>query len=160
MSLITNELRVIGNSMFKWSGVFLKLGNKLKNAAIAVECNYKFSRDGGAVGDINLKDEDGVAVSLPIGTIAWDGVINVKTAVTSGGSATLEHTLVSAGDLKAATAVASFSTDAKLAIIPVGTAASSLIPLVAAKTPKLTVAVAALTAGEYSLHLVCFKRNS
>lgn len=146
----------IGNEFFGAPGAEVKLGTELANKKHVVRCNWKFSRDGGAVGAIDLKDaltgEDAV---LPKGFVVHDSLIVVKTAVTSGGSATLALTANSAADVKAATAVASFSANAIIAGVPVGTALTAVL-CTAARTPTLTVAVAALTAGEFDVFLEGF----
>ena len=165
MSLLSNENRVLGNSMLKWVGVYLKIGNKLKSSLQIVECNYKFSRDGGAVGDISLKDEDGTAVSLPIGTIVTCATWITKTPLTSGGSATVKvKDFVGSNDVHAAAIAYNHATidqaDEKLALVPVQATPSTWVgPLAAAVEPKLTIGTADLTAGEVSVFLWCFKRN-
>jgi len=124
----------------------LKLGRELGRAMQCIPCNWKFSRDGGAVGAINLKDENGDAVKIPAGF------------VTSGGSATLAFAVESANDIKTAEAVATFSADAIVAGIPVGTAASAVL-CTAERTPTLTVATAALIGGELDVMLIGFYQD-
>ena len=136
----------------------LKLGRELGRAMQCIPCNWKFSRDGGAVGAINLKDENGDAVKIPAGFVVWDSAILVKTAVTSGGSATLAFAVESANDIKTAEAVATFSADAIVAGIPVGNAASAVL-CTAERTPTLTVATAALIGGELDVMLIGFYQD-
>lgn len=107
---------------------------------------YDFAVSGGAVGTINLLDESGKALTLPKNAIITSAMIDVVTTFTSGGSATIALTANSAADIKAATAVASFSAGI-MACIPVGSAATS-IKLTADRNLAMAIAVAALTAGK------------
>lgn len=124
--------------------------NRNKNSYKLV---YDFTKDGGAIGSISLLDEDRLPVLLPVGFIIQRVLIDVVTAVTSGGSATLAFTSQkNAGDLLAATAKTSFTLAALIDGIPVDTAAAA-IKLTAEKAPQLVIAVAALTAGKINVHI-------
>jgi hypothetical protein len=136
----------------------VQLGKELGRAMQAIPCNWKFSRDGGAVGAITLKDENGDPVKLPAGFVVWDSCILVKSQVTSSGLATLAFAANAANDIKTAEAVATFSANARVAGIPVGTAASSVL-CTAERTPTLTVASFALTAGELDVFLIGFYQD-
>jgi hypothetical protein len=81
-----------------------------------------------------------------------DGIVHVKTACTSGGSATIAIQALAAEDILAATAVASFSLNALLDVVPVGTAAT-MIRCTAATQLTFVIATAALTAGVISVGL-------
>lgn len=151
--MIDIKKQLIGDQFFGAPGAEIKLGSELANQMVAIKCNYKFSRDGGAVGAIKLKDHNGDVVKVPNGFLIWDGVTLVKSQVTSGGAATLSLGANTATDLDNAEAVASFSANAKIAIAPVGTAASAIL-VTAEREITLTVATAALTAGEFDLFLV------
>ena len=71
---------------------------------------YDFSVQGGAIGAVNLKNIDGSDAVLPQNAIILDSIIDVITAPTSGGSATISlGSGQSATDIKAATAVASLN---------------------------------------------------
>jgi len=112
--------------------------------------SYDFDQRGGAVGDIVLAGEP-----LPDNAIIWDGVVDVITPLTSGGSGTgAVSTAQSANDLITAAAVsgAPWSTAGSKAIVPVGTAAAS-IKMTADRAPKLVIAVADLTAGKFNLFI-------
>lgn len=106
---------------------------------------YSFVKDGGAVGDITLRGND-----IPKDAIILDGMIDVETAMTSGGAATAALKAVSAADILAAAGKASFAANAKLDIVPVGTAATC-IRMTANGKLTMTVAVAALTAGKFTV---------
>ncbi|MGH2468523.1 MAG: hypothetical protein ACRDGF_00505 [Chloroflexota bacterium] len=111
------------------------------------KATYDFAVLGGAIGAITL------GPGLPAGALIMDGMVQVTTAVVSAGAATVSvGTGASAVDLMAATGKASFSDDALLDIIPVGTAATAIL-LEAAEQPSISVAVAALTAGKFDLFL-------
>ena len=132
------------------------LGNELGRKLGVLKCDYKFSRDGGAVSTIDLKlpGEDEVAATLPDNAVIWDGCIDVLTAVTSGGAAEMSLQANAADDLVIATVVAGapWSTTGLKVIIPVGSVATA-IKLTAARTIQSAVSVAVLTAGEFNVFL-------
>ena len=112
---------------------------------------YDFAVDGGAIGLITPAEN----FTLPDNAIILGGVLNPTTALTSGGAATIAAGTSAgsaANSLKLATAVATYSIDALLPVVPVFTAGSA-IKLTAAGKFTLTVADFALTAGvlEYTL---------
>lgn len=103
---------------------------------------YDFDKHGGAVGDIVVTPK-----LIPKGAIVWGpGIIHVKTAVTSGGAATVAIQLASSEDILAATAKTSLTLNAMLDTVCDGTAANA-IRLTAAAQLTFTVAVDTLTAG-------------
>lgn len=114
----------------------------------SLRARYDFAVDGGAVGAIDL------SASIPANAVILGGFIEVDTAVTSGGSATLALKVEGAGDLVAATVVsgAPWSTTGLKSIIPVFTGASA-VKTTAARKVVTTVAVAALTAGVFDVVL-------
>lgn len=130
-----------------------QFGTKMmKQREYSVKCVYDFSVDGGAIGAITLKDEQGKACVLPNKAIIRDVLIDVVTAPTSLGLATIALGAgVSAVDLKAATAIAAYT--GLVAGIPVGSAATA-IKLSADQSPIATIAVAALTAGKLNVHIL------
>lgn len=123
---------------------------------------YDFAVQGGAIGTINLYDPvfgKKIALVLPASFIINNVTIDVITAPTSGGSATLALTSgQSAGDLLAALAKASFT--GLIQGIPVGSASTSIkVPATQAapgSTVSLVVATAALTAGQFVVHIEGF----
>lgn len=116
--------------------------------------SWSFSRDGGAVGDINLKAADGVTtVVIPSGAVVLNVFCVSTTAVTSGGSLTLDLNCNAANDLLAATAVASLTTNAKIQGIPdFGTLGDAIITT-ADRTLTLSFNVAAATAGVLDVYV-------
>lgn len=112
---------------------------------------YDFSRDGGAVGDIALRGD-----SIPSGAIVRNGVVHVLAAVTSGGAATVALKLKTAGDVLAATAKASLTLNAVLDVVPVNTAATSILNTADGAQVVATVGAAALTAGKIVVALEYF----
>lgn len=132
---------------------------------------YDFSLQGGAISTINLLDAMQLQGSqpkllgaqaawpllyLPPGFIVLNCLFDVITALTSGGSPTLAFsTGVNAADLKAATAMATYT--GLLAGIPINTAATAVkVPLTQAKpgsVVSVAIATAALTAGKINVHL-------
>lgn len=109
-----------------------------------VKVTYDFLWHGGAIGAISLP------LKLPNKAIITDGYADVLVAPTSGGAATVALGLNTATDLKAATAIASWT--GIVALVPVGTAATA-VKLTAERTLTLTVATAALTAGKINFFL-------
>ena len=128
------------------------LASELHGQVGCLHAVYDFSVLGGAVGTIALLDRFGEKAKLPAGAIIKSVLINVETAATSGGLATLAFSSEGAADLKAATAVASFSGDALLDGVPDNTAANAIL-LTAERNISLVVAVAALIAGK--VHVFC-----
>ena len=135
----------------KASGVFQKhlAGTKLvRQTKLLLQAYYDFSKQGGAVGTMNLLDCNGHPASLPMGAVITDTIIDVIVAPTSGGSATVALSSgVTAADLKAATAIAS---------LPVGLAAGTQIGTLAtylkltadSSYMQMTIGTAPLTAGK------------
>ena len=121
------------------------MNTPLENRVRVAVYEYDFAKDGGAVGDITLRGPD-----LPIGACVDFGLLDVLTAVTSDGSATIALKAVSSEEILAATGKASFTLNATLATVPVGTAATT-IKCTARKKPVMTIAAAALTAGKFRL---------
>jgi len=114
---------------------------------------YDFSVSGGAVGAITLTALDGSASTLPVGAIITRCFTKCKTALTSGGSAT-----VALGITGAATGIegATAYTDGSYAAANAMDAKAPSAPLLVstADTAVLaTVATAALTAGKVEVTL-------
>jgi hypothetical protein len=107
---------------------------------------YKFSKHGGSVGDISIEGN-----GIPKGALIDQAKIDVKTAVTSGGAATVALKAVGAEDLLAATGKATFAEDAKIDGVPDGTATNAIRTTAAINSITATVATAALTAGEFTV---------
>lgn len=130
----------------------LSLGTKIQRQRLhAIKCVYDFAAKGGAVGAISLVDESGISCVIPKKAIIRDVLIDVLTAPTSGGSATLAFSSgQGAADLKTATAIASIT--GLVAGVPVGSAATA-IKMTADHTPTMTIATAALTAGKINVHI-------
>jgi len=109
---------------------------------------YDFAVHGGAAGDIEVE-----GTPIPSGAIIKEGIIHVKNAVTSGGSATLQIKALSTDDILASTAKASLTLNALIATVPVGTAASSIRATSNITALTFTVGTAALTAGKVMVAL-------
>lgn len=108
---------------------------------------YDFATDGGAVGAINLRGDQ-----LPSGAVVLSTVIKVDTAVTSGGAATVSLGVQTATDVRAAatlaTAPALGSTGSLNGAV---TRATAPAVCTANRHVVATIAVAALTAGRFSV---------
>lgn len=154
--MLSQALRDAFNKSNDWISNKNQLGSELSKAVNCVKGNWKFSRDGGAVSDITLKGLDGVeTVKIPNGAIVTHAFVYVKSAVTSGGSLTLDLNLQSAtaNDLLAGTAVASLTLGAKIQGIPTQQTVSTYVVTTAERTLGLSFNVAAATAGEIDVYV-------
>jgi hypothetical protein len=109
---------------------------------------YDFNADGGAVGAIAVSGNP-----IPSGSIITSGVVHVKTAVTSDGSATVAIQALSSEDILAATAKASLTLNALLDVVPDGAAANMIRTTSNVTSLTFTVGTAALTAGKICVAL-------
>ena len=119
---------------------------KIRNFGVA-QFEFDFSKEGGAVSTIEIDND-----VIPDDAVIMDGFVEVKTAVTSGGSATIALHINSSEDILAATGKASFSAGAILDVVPNG-AAANMIKTAAKKYLSVVIAVAALTAGKFWVNL-------
>lgn len=92
-----------------------------------------------------------LAVTIPDNAIVIGGSIDVVTAVTSDGSATVAVHLAGANDLITATAKASLTLAAQL---PLAAVIAAPIKLAADKAVTVTVGTAALTAGKINGYII------
>lgn len=115
---------------------------KIRNFGVAM-FEFDFALHGGAISTITVEND-----SIPDDAIIMDGFIEVKTAVLSGGSATIALHINASEDILAALGKASFTAGAILDVVPVGTAAT-MIKTAAAKNLSVVVAAAALTAAKF-----------
>lgn len=124
-------------------------GTLMDRTKCHVRAVYDFAVQGGAVGSLNLLDDQGNPCILPQGAIVTNVVLNVITAGTTSASGTLSLGLLTATDLLAATAAASIT--GFLAGVPVGTAATWKGPVTSQNGSQITAAIAtgALTAGKF-----------
>lgn len=117
----------------------------------AVVGEYDFAVDGGAVGTITLRGDN----QIPNGAVILGGLVEVLTAVTSGGAATVAVNGNGSGDIVAAAAVsgAPWSTTGLKSVIPAYTGATA-IKTTAQRSIAIAIATAALTAGKFRVTLV------
>lgn len=112
---------------------------------------YDFAVDGGAVSTITLRSAPGYSVGndIPLGAVIVGGFVEVDTAFTSGGSATVAVNSEGAGDLVAAAAIggAPWSTTGRKDLVPDFTGAAT-VKTTAQRRLAITIATAALTAGK------------
>lgn len=92
-----------------------------------------------------------MAVSIPDNAIVISGHVDVITAVTSEGLATVAIHLAKANDLLTATAKASLTLAAQ---VPMAAVKTTPIKLAAEKAVTVTVGTAALTAGKFDGYIV------
>jgi hypothetical protein len=112
--------------------------------------DYDFSVDGGAVGTLGLIG----SAAIPSGAVIVGGYVDVQTALTSGGSATVAIQVEAANDVVNAAAVsgAPWSTTGRKNVIPAFTGTASL-KTTQARDISLVIATAALTAGKFTVYL-------
>jgi hypothetical protein len=111
--------------------------------------SYDFAVDGGAVSTITLRSNDG---PIPTGSYIMGGVLDVATALTSGGSATAALQIEAANDTVNAAAFSGtpWSAIALKSLIEAFTGAT-VVKTTASRNPKLVIGTAALTAGKFTL---------
>lgn len=124
-----------------FEGIQKSLGSNVREARAV----YDFAANGGAVGDIVLSSQ------LPPGAVILTGFVDVLTAPTSGGAATVALKVEGAADILAATAIGSLTLGRK-SIIPNG-AGVNAVKTTVARNITVTVATAALTAGRFVVSL-------
>jgi hypothetical protein len=110
---------------------------------------YDFTVDAGAQGTIVIGAEKIPALAVILG-----GLVEVDTAVTSGGSATVAVQVEAANDIVNAAAIsgAPWSTTGRKSVIPAFTGATSVKTTVA-RDIKIVIATADLTAGVFDVLL-------
>lgn len=152
--MLSQEVRDALNKSNDWPSAKHKLGDLVHKNFNVVKGNWKFSRDGGATGDYNLKDQDGSsAVKIPSGAVILSAFVHVVSAVTSGGLLTLDVNSEAANDLLAAEAVANLTLGAKIQGVPdFGTLADSVVTT-AERTLGISLNAAAATAGEINVYV-------
>ena len=115
---------------------------------------YDFAVDGGAIGAITLRSNDG---PIPAGSIIERGYLDVITLTTSGGAATIAGQAEAANDLFAATGVATFAAGTRRNILPAPASGSATagtqVKTTAPRSPAIVIAAFALTAGKFTVTL-------
>lgn len=123
-------------------------GNRVKVARY----DYDFAVNAGAQSTIAL----GSSGIIPSGAIVIGGFINVTTAVTSAGAATIAVQVEGAGDIVATTGKASWTLGLKN-ILPADTSgsitAATIVKTTAARDASIVIATADLTAGKFQVVL-------
>lgn len=116
---------------------------------------YSFATDGGAVGTITLRGGGSLGAGLPIGAVVTGGYVEVDTALTSGGAATVGIQVEGAGDIVAATVISGppWSTTGRKSVVPAGTGATSVKTTTGTRSIVAVVGAAALTAGVFRVVL-------
>lgn len=115
-----------------------------------IKASYSFAVNGGAVGTITLLSGSDV----PQGAVILGGYLDVTSALTSGGSATVAVTVEAANDIITATAFGSspWSSTGRKSVIPAFTGATT-VKTTAARNVSVVIGTAALTAGIFDVYL-------
>ena len=152
---ITATERDYLNKMGVGGAAKVELGSLVHRGLKVAKAWYKYSRDGGAVGDIDLYEIDGVTkCKIPTGALIVNAFVRVVSGTTSGGSATVAVKVESAADMLGATAYGDLDTADKVQGVPDWATLADSVLTTAERTVKITVATAALTAGEFYVYLV------
>ena len=132
----------------------VQLGTQLVSHKIQVlKCQWKYSRQGGAVSTMNLQTVDGAPCKLPNKAIVVKSWIDEVSNVTSGD---LAACMISVGtgqgadDLKVSTSAGGYSSVMNTLA---DWTASSAIKMTAERTPTLTVASTAITGGQLNVFI-------
>lgn len=124
---------------------------RLKN----VVGEYDFAVDGGAVGTITLRGTGSAGNLIPDGSLIYGGYIEVDT-ILAGTGASVSVGVNSTTDLLGTVAFdsATFSSTGRKAVAPAFNA-SATVRLTAARSIKIAISGAALTAGKFRVVLFC-----
>lgn len=126
--------------------------DQLVRGMLMVRGRYDFAVDGGAVGTIAITS----GTPIPSGSVIVGGYVDITTALTSGGSATIAAQVNAANDILTAVAVASWTTGRKN-VLPAATTgaltASTAVKATADRNISIVIAVADLTAGVFDVVL-------
>ncbi len=131
-----------------------QMGTMLARTPNVVVGKYSFAVQGGAIGSVNLLSDlnnTTSTITIPDNAIVTNVFVDVLTQPVSGSSATVAQTLVSAGDLQAATAKASYT--GILQGIPDTATVGDYIKLSADKLAKSTIADGVLSAGKWNVYI-------
>lgn len=120
----------------------------IKEQVRVLKGTYDFTKQGGAIGTVNLLLANGQPAILPNNAIVVDCIIDALTTGASASGTMALSTGQTGADLKAATAAASYT--GRVACIPVGTAATAL-KMTADRTMTATIATGAFTAGKFNV---------
>lgn len=115
---------------------------------------YDFAEDGGTVGAKNLLGITGASL-IPAGAVVLGGFVDVLTAPTSGGSATIGIGIESGSDVIAVAAIsgAPWSTTGRKALIQTFSNPASSVKTTAARNIVANIGTAALTAGKFDVYV-------
>lgn len=109
---------------------------------------YDFAVDGGAIGDIPLRSNDG---AIPTGSRVIGGTLAISTGCASAAGGKMELTVEAARDLLAATLEAALTAGNKDLIVD--RSGSSALKISQARAPTLSITLQAFTAGKFELVL-------
>ena len=114
------------------------------NVGGTIKIPFSVEEYGGAIGSIELP------FTLPSSSLITGGYIRVNDTLTSGGATTIALQIESAGDLIAATPIASFTT--VLGPIPNGVP-GNIVQVTDDRAVTVVITVADLTAGSFDIFL-------
>jgi hypothetical protein len=109
---------------------------------------YDFGLDGGAIGTIKLRGN-----RLPKDAVITDGMIHVKTAVTSGGATEVTLGVETATDVLGTTLKAAMGAGVLVDAVPDGTVAKAIVTTTDGAGVTMAIGVATITAGRFVVAL-------
>lgn len=140
------------------SGIQYGLGTEVNRCANQLKAVWNFAVLGGAIGAINLLDDQGNNAILPLGAVVTRFLAYVVTAPV-GASGTIAAKLLSTADLMAATAITSLTAGVVWQGKPVTAGAGAAWTVVGPVTAKLgtqvqmVIATTAMTAGLINFYI-------
>ena len=126
--------------------------DSLMRARLVIRGKYDFAVDGGAQSTIAIT----AGTPIPSGSVIVGGYVDVTTALTSGGAATIACQVNAANDILTAVAVASWTTGRKniLAALTAGDLTTGTqVKLTADRNISIVIGAANLTAGVFNVVL-------
>lgn len=133
-----------------WPAAKAQLGTKLAHTPSCAHGVYDYTKDGGAVGDINLKDIERKIIKIPAHAVVTNVFYFVETAAT--GLTSFDVNLEAANDLIAA--ASTFTANAKVLGIPDWATAADYVVTTAERTLTFSINGTAATAGK--IHVFVF----
>ena len=126
----------------------------LENGMQSWRFEYDATKDAKAVGDVTLR-----GAPIPVGAVIVGGYVDVETAVTATGNATVALSVTGANDILAATAKASLSLNALIIAVPdFATVGEAVRVASSAKSVVAAIATDDLLTGKFHVHLFGFVR--
>jgi hypothetical protein len=149
--MLSAEQRDALNRMGPYASAY-DLGKIIHQTQACAVGTWTYATAGGAVGNFNLKDINGVDLKIPSGAIITNVLIHATLALTSSGSATVDVNVEAADDCAAAVGKASLTLGANVQGIPDFATVGDYVTTTAERTPTISINTAAATAGTLAVY--------